>query len=491
MTKSLLIVLVNIWFCLNLTPLAFAGPAYDQTCQARLHEIIDEYIQCTSKASTANVNRKDRNTGDRNITQCVRNYERWYGEALEKWADACPSLKRSHHAIRDRVLAKKRRTLHPSPRFGIYLRPLSLNAGTPSLNGTLNGNSAHTLEEVNTIIDNVIDQIQGSPGKYQFTDIFLWLFGFPTERSPFVTDHPHVLTWNGIPITPLIAPSGQLWELSPTLPDKFQELRSVGINLLVSLGGWEGSGVFGTIREIGVQSFVTYLEENFFIPYHVNGVNLDLEGAPDLSWFDAYQQHSQTIVDLSNEIASRGYVVTHTPANGLSTSFYVDSCPGLPNNQPILEATYNGGTQSISYLNVQYYAGGNAGNTPKTVADYEALVHAVQIIGSQTGITNAEHFIMAGFWPIIGDPQHPAGRQPLKGGDPQTQVVVLEVLKGLSAKYPKGIGGAFQWIYEYYNRHQKGYANQIRAWTKMTQAIRQRVPYFNFKRPQPENAEGW
>ncbi len=356
-------------------------------------------------------------------------------------------------------------------RFGLYSGTLGLNAGTPSENGDQNGNPASTSADIDTIIDSVIQQLEGASGKYEFTDIFLWLFHFPDTNSPFYTSNPDTLTWNGVPITPLTTTSGDVWELSQKLPAKFAQLRAAGMNLLVSIGGWEGSDVFKTIQTMGVSKFVDQLENDFFKAYNANGINIDLEpGQQGESWSSVYQTYGQLIVDLSNEVASRGYVVSHTPANGLSTSFYVSSCPGLPNDQPILEATYNGSTQSVDYLNVQYYAGGDPQSTPGAESAYNNLVSSLQSISGQTGISDAAAFLMAGFSPEIQDPNYPAGSQPLTGGSPSSQVVIVPVLQALAAKYPGCFGGSFAWIEGYYNPSQPGFSSQLDGWAQMAQA---------------------
>lgn len=358
-----------------------------------------------------------------------------------------------------------------TPRFGLYSGTLSLNAGTPSQNGSMNGNPASTSAEVEAIIDSVITQLEGAPGKYQFTDIFLWLFHFPDTNSPFYTSNPTTLTWNGVPITPLTTTSGDLWELSQKLPAKFAKLRAADMNLLVSIGGWEGSDVFKTIQSMGVSVFVDQLENDFFKVYNANGINIDLEpGQQGESWSSVYQTYGQLIVDLSNEVAARGYVVSHTPANGLSTSFYVDSCPGLANNQPILEATYNGTTQSVDYLNVQYYAGGDPHSTSGAETAYESLASSLQNISSQTGISDAAAFLMAGYSPKVQDPTYPAGSQPLTGGSPSIEVVIVPALQALAAKNPGCFGGSFAWIEGYYNPSQQGFSSQLDGWGQMAKA---------------------
>lgn len=364
-----------------------------------------------------------------------------------------------------------------SSRFGIYVGPLSLNAGTPSLNQPINGNPVSTGAEVSAAIDEITTQLLGSKGIYQFTDLFLWLFHFPDSGSPFYTTNPHTLTWNGTPVVPLTDSSGDLWELSPELPGKLQCLRDAGMNLLISLGGWDGSGVFDTIEQIGIDSFVDDLENQLFGPYHMNGINIDLEASDSNgNWAHYYQKYGQTIVDLSNAVASRGYVVSHTPAAGLSTSFYVSSCPGLPGDQPILEATYQNGQQSIAYLNVQYYAGGDPYGASQGVAAYNNLVSSLAAIGSKTGITNAAEFLMAGFSPCVADPQYPAGSEPLVGPAPGTKhcsspTVVMDFLRQVAQDHPAGYGGTFYWLYQLYNPSQNGYNNQGRAWKEMASAI--------------------
>lgn len=362
-------------------------------------------------------------------------------------------------------------------RFGIYVGPLSLNAGTPSLNSPINGNPVSTAAEVSATIDEITTQLQGAAATYSFTDIFLWLFHFPDSGSPFATTNPHTLTWNGTPIVPLTDSKGNLWELSPDLPAKLKSLRGAGMNLLASFGGWDGAGVFETIEQIGIDPFVAYLEASLFEPYGINGINVDLEASdsnPD--WSAYYRKFGQTIVDLSNAVAAKGYVVTHTPASGLSTSFYVDGCPGLSGEQPILEATFQNGVQSISYLNVQYYAGGDPQGTSRGVTDFEGLVGSLAAIEQKTGITNAAEFLMAGFSPCIQDPSYPSGSEPLDSPPPSSKscpspTVVMDFLHQVAAAYPSGFGGTFYWIYQYYNPVQPGFANQISAWTQMDSAI--------------------
>ena len=365
-----------------------------------------------------------------------------------------------------------------NPRFGIYVSPLGMNWGTPTQNSSINGNSTNTRSDVSAIVDDVIGEI-GSTSTYQFTDIFLWLIHYPSPSSPYGKSHPTYLTWNGTPFEGYTTPSGDEWGLTPGLPSKFKTLRDAGVNLLVSIGGWNGADNFAKIKQAGIRDFVIYLTEGILEPYNLNGINIDLEpGDEGPGWSAVYQEYGQTIVDLSNALAAKGYVVTHTPANGLSTQFYSQSCPGLANDQPILEATYVNGKQSISYLNVQYYAGGDPLGTSTGVQDYIALANTLAGIQNSTGVNNPAEFLMAGFSPCIQDPNYPSGSEPLSGTPPQSascpsQTVVLDFLQQLATTYSGGFGGAFYWIYQYYNAQQAGKANQASAWEQMASAIGQ------------------
>lgn len=357
-------------------------------------------------------------------------------------------------------------------RFGLYYGSLGLNYGTPVNNKPVHGNAVNTQALVDTAIDNMIADVLNSP----ITDLMVWLLHFPDSGSPFVND-PNMLVLNGIPVVPAKAPNGDLWSLSPNLPAKIGKLRAAGKNVVVSMGGWDGSGTFGQIASIGVDAFITQLETQVFKPYNINGLDIDLEGGSTIGWGQAYQQYSPVIVELSLKLASRGYVVTHAPAFGLSTGFYTSNCPGLPNNQPILEATYDASTgkNAISWLNVQFYAGGNPWNSQAAVSGYEGMVNTLKPLAAKTGISSPEQILLAGFQPCVDDPTYGSGSQRLTDScskcNPAVDTVVMDALNGIAAQYPSGYGGTFDWLYQYFVNNQDGYASQQNNWTTMATAL--------------------
>ncbi len=355
-------------------------------------------------------------------------------------------------------------------RFSIYFGPLSLNYGTPSVNKPVHGNAVNTQALIDTAIDNMFADLMTSP----ITDITLWLMHFPDASSPFISQ-PDLLTINGVPIVPTETPNGDFWSLPPKLPAKIQALRAAGKNVVASMGGYDGSGTFKQIAKIGVDKFIQQLETQLFKPYNVNGLDIDLEAGSNISWYDAYKENAATVVELSNKLAAAGYVVTHAPAYQLSTSFYTDSCPGLPNDMPILQATYNSktGQQAVSWLNTQFYAGGDPYTSQGAITGFEDMVAALSSQTDKTGIDKPENFLLAGFWPKVEDPEYPSGTQPVSGNVPldQSPTVVENALNGLKKKYPDGYGGTFDWLYQYFTSSQQGHKSQQHDWQVMSDAL--------------------
>ncbi len=352
-------------------------------------------------------------------------------------------------------------------RFSIYFGPFSLNYGTPSENKAVNGNAVDTQALIDTAIDNMFADLMAAP----ITDVTLWLMHFPQTTSPFA-NQPDLLTINGVPIVPTKTAGGDIWSLSPNLPQKIQALRTAGKNVVASMGGYDGSSTFQQIAKIGVDNFIQQLETQLFKPYHVNGLDIDLEAGSTISWYDAYKNNAATVVELSNKLAAAGYVVTHAPAYDLSTSFYTDSCPGLPNDMPILQATYNAKVQqqAIKWLNTQFYAGGDPSSSQGAITGFETMVNKLAPQAANTGITNPQEFLLAGFWPKVDDPKYPSGTQPVEGNTPLNQppTVVVNALNGLKAKYPSGYGGTFDWLYQYFISSQQGYKSQLHDWNVMS-----------------------
>jgi len=228
---------------------------------------------------------------------------------------------------------------------------------------------------------------------------------------------PMELFFNGSPVE----------KLYPGLGQQLARLKASGKRLLISIGGWDNACDFDGIHDVGVAAFLVQARQQVITPLGLDGIDLDLEPTsddpgiycpPDPDWYSVYQRLSPVLVELSNQAAAGGLLVSHAPAVYIP-QFYTD--PG-----GILAGTRRpSGGNSISFLNYQTYGGGTG--VAQTV---EELVG--QIDPGSTGIANPAAFVSAGFGIADG-----------LSDDPD---VAAANIRQLRQKYGQ-IGGGFVWRY--------------------------------------------
>lgn len=225
---------------------------------------------------------------------------------------------------------------------------------------------------------------------------------------------PMQLVYNGTPVA----------SLYPGLGAELAKLKAAGKRLLISIGGWDNACDFSGIQTVGVAAFLTQAQQQVIGPLGLDGIDLDLEPTQDSgyycpvepSWNGVYEKYSPVLVELSNQAAAAGLVVSHAPAMYMDSTYYTG-----PNG--ILVGTKQGTGNSIAFLNYQTYGEGT--NLAPT---FEAFVG--QIDSASTGIANPAEFVCAGFG--IAD------------GLNDNVVVAGQGIVQLRQTYGE-IGGAFVW----------------------------------------------
>ena len=230
---------------------------------------------------------------------------------------------------------------------------------------------------------------------------------------------PMELFFNGTPV-------GKLY---PGLGQQLARLKASGKRVLISIGGWDNACDFSGIQGVGVAAFLAQARQQVITPLGLDGIDLDLEPTEDNDprlycphepgWDAVYERYSPLLVELSNQAAAGGLLVTHAPAMYMDSGFYTD--PG-----GILAGTRQGaGGNSIAWLNYQTY-----GEGPGVAQTFETFVG--QIDPGTTGIADPAAFVSAGFGIADG-----------LDDDPD---VACEGIVQLRGKYGQ-INGAFVWRY--------------------------------------------
>ncbi|HKP75334.1 MAG TPA: glycosyl hydrolase family 18 protein [Longimicrobiaceae bacterium] len=228
---------------------------------------------------------------------------------------------------------------------------------------------------------------------------------------------PMELFFNGTPF-------GKLY---PGLGQQLARLKASGKRLLISIGGWYNACDFSGIQTAGVAEFLARMRQQVITPLGLDGIDLDLEPTPDdqyycppePDWNDVYQKYSPVLVELTNQAAAAGLLVTHAPALYMRPGFYTDR-GGILDRTSLRPKGNN-----IAWLNFQTYDKGE--QLPER---YEAFVDAIET--GYTGIANPAGFVSAGFG--IADDLY---------DDPE---VARQAIQQLRAKYG-GINGGFVWRY--------------------------------------------
>ncbi len=410
----------------------------------------------------------------------------------------------------------------PNVRFAIYANaPFGLNYYSPQNNlanaaGQLyQGNNLRTQEAVTQAIDYATEMLAAGP----FTDIIFSGFRIAnaTANSPwYQSTNPPFITWNNIPVAPMDTPSSfkdpnQKWGLAPNLAASLQRLKTngKGKRLLASFAsGTDLSFINDSSNNFSVTDFYNAFAQSFMQQYGFDGVDFDMESN--------YSEYPQLLAQLSNEFGSKSKLVSHAPYgqgtfpcgqfSGDMMGYYVcplssqSSTPIVGNTVITDPANSNKQINSISWLNVQLYSGGNQGTASGAQTYYEHAITALNNI-SPSGISDANYFLLAGFAPIICDPDYTLWNQSLDKdagantctgsqqtdwhNNNETAVVVMDAINGLVKQFGTDksgqakFGGVFLYSYRYYSpdspyspgQPQPGYTYQVKTWKQIGAAL--------------------
>ncbi len=389
-------------------------------------------------------------------------------------------------------------------RFVIYANdPFGLNYYSPQYNladtadKTYEGNALLTQESLKDAISTTTTMLVQSP----FTDIIMGFFGLANtvEGSPWYNYPTPVITWNGVPVTPMNTPPGwstpnQAWGLAPNLSASLLQIVQSGKNLIASM---QHDADLAYIQDKwNVADFYTAFSQQVLIPFNFTGLDLDMESE--------WSVYPQVLIDLSNTFGQNGYFVSHAPygylhcgsSYGSMLTYYLCTEQSQAST-PIVGHTViknNAGqnVNSISWLNNQYYSGGDQGSAADTVQQYIVAANAAAAIPN-SGISNPNYFCLAGFAPVICDPQYVLWNQYLtqeaekvcQNGSIQcdpcnnraSNVYVMDAVNGLVSHFGKDasgqaqFGGVFIYSYRYYNATQVGYSYQVSMWNTIAAAL--------------------
>jgi hypothetical protein len=231
--------------------------------------------------------------------------------------------------------------------------------------------------------------------------------------------HVHPTPGGGIQ---LIYNDNPVSKIFPRLSIYLSALRARGTRLLISIGGWNNPRDFATIQQYGVDRFLTVLKEQVIVPWGLDGIDLDLEpsaSGPDSDWDTIYQKYKTTLVELSNQGAAKGLLVTHAPIPSIATDHYFSDI--------LTQTRRNPGGNSVSWLNVQSYGEGS-----EMSDNYRNLVTLLAAQRAKTGIPDAAGFLNAGFG--IADDLN------------DDRSVAVEQIRDIRRK-GQNPGGAFIWRY--------------------------------------------
>lgn len=387
-------------------------------------------------------------------------------------------------------------------RFAIYANdPFGLNYYSPQYNTantadkTYEGNVLLTQDAVDAAIATTTQMLVNAP----FTDILMGFFGLANtvSSSPWYQYPTPVITWNGVPITQINTPSGwstpnQPWGIAPSVAQSLQQIAQSGKNLIASMQNV--ADLIYIQNNWSVADFYTAFSEQVMVPLHFSGLDLDME-----SQWDTY---ATVLIDLSNTFAQNGYLVTHAPYGYLDCSspygmlsFYLCQEQGQPSTPLVGQTVIQNGSgqnvNTISWLNNQYYSGGDQGDAANTVSQYIVAANAAAAIPN-AGIANPNYFCLAGFAPTICDPQYELWNQFMskeaehdcQNGSIQcdpcnnpSEVYVMDAVNGLVNHFGKDasglaqFGGVFIYSYRYYNATQTGYTYQVSMWNTIATAL--------------------
>lgn len=386
-----------------------------------------------------------------------------------------------------------------TPRFVIYANdPWGLNYYSPQNNtantadGTYEGSALLTQEAVTGALETTTAMLVESP----FTHIIMGFFAIANNdpNSPWYNANDLVFTWNGVPLTETNTPStwkdpNQPWGIAPNVADYLKQIAASGKSLIASM---QQDADLITIKNWGADNFYQAFSEQVLQPFGFSGLDLDME----TSW----SEYGDVLIDLSNTFGQNGCLVTHAPYGMLDCdapfsmlSYYLCSENGQPSTPIVGNTVIQSGGQnvnSISWLNIQYYSGGDQGSATETVQQY---VLAANTAGSlNAGIAAPNYFCVAGFAMVIVDPQYELWNQFMtedqRNNTPNgtiqcdpcnytSNVYIQDTLNGLVQQYGRDengmaqFGGVFIYSYRYYTSTQAGYSYQMSAWNSIAQTL--------------------
>lgn len=386
-----------------------------------------------------------------------------------------------------------------SPRFVIYANdPYGLNYYTPQNNtantadGTYEGNTLLTAEAVTTALETTTNMMVSAP----FTHIIMGFFAIANNdaNSPWYNYETPVITWNGVPVTPMVTPSnwknpGETWGISPDVAASLEQIIASGKQLIASM---QTDADLAYIGNWGVENFYNCFFEQVMQPLGFSGLDLDMEN----SW----SEFGNVLISLSNTFGQNGCLLTHAPYGTLDCSpysmlsYYLCSESGQSSTPIVGNTVIQRGGQtlnSISWLNIQYYSGGDQGNAANTVSQYQLAANTAGAIPSAE-IAAPNYFCVAGFACVICDPQYelwfqfptqedqqntPNGTIQCDPCNNNSGVYVTDAINGLVNLYGKDenglaqFGGVFIYSYRYYNDTQAGYTYQVNNWNAIATAL--------------------
>lgn len=387
-----------------------------------------------------------------------------------------------------------------TPRFVIYANdPWALNYYSPQLNTadtadhTYEGSVLQTQEAVTTALDTTTTMLVNAP----FTHIIIGFFEFANNNpnSPWYNYETPVITWNGQPLVQTNTPStwkdpGQPWGIAPNVASYLKQIIASGKVLIASM---QQDADLPYIQNMGMDKFYSLFSEQVLTPFGFTGLDLDME--------TQWGEYPGVLIDISNTFGQNGCLVTHAPYGTLDCSgwtnmlnFYLCSVSGQTNTPLVGQTVIQSGGQtvnSISWLNIQYYSGGDQGTAKETVDQYILAATTAGAIPN-AGITEPNYFNVAGFACVICDPQYElwnqfqnaeAEKEATNGTiqcDPcnsSSGVYVMDTVNSLVTQYGKDknglaqFGGVFIYSYRYYTASQVGYTYQVNTWNAIATAL--------------------
>ncbi|MEM7424458.1 MAG: hypothetical protein AAF441_00050 [Pseudomonadota bacterium] len=389
-------------------------------------------------------------------------------------------------------------------RFAIYVTaPFGLNYYAPqynlanTANHTWEGSELLTQTAVKQAIEITTDMLVDAP----FTDLIMGYFGLANTdtSSPWYQHDTPVITWNGVPVSPMTTPPDwkhpdQKWGLLPNVGEYLQKIAASGKNLVASMQ--HDADLAYIQNNWTTEGFYEAFDAQVLTPFHLTGLDLDMESQ--------WSTYPNVLIELSNTFGKEGRLVSHAPygyldcSSGFETMLAYYLCPeqSAPQTTPLVGHTVieNGAGErqnSISWLNIQYYSGGEQGSASAVLQQYITAVSATAAIPN-SGIAEPAYFCLAGFSPCICDPDFRLWIQPrdataqqnccTKPGTVQTDnctsgTLVLDAVNDLVQHYGKDasgraqFGGVFIYDYRYYTPDQDGYSYQMETWNMIASAL--------------------